>query len=345
LATIHDVARAAGVSAGTVSRFISGNGYVGEQSKLRIQIAIAELNYSPSSIARSLKVKRTKLLGVVVSDLMNPFVPEVARGIQDRADEAGYCAVIYNTDGHGQREVRALKLLKDRQVDGFIVMPPESEEGNQTILDLHSQGVPVVLLGRNIVPPVIDRVTTDTYLGAIAAVRHLAGLGHRRIAYFGGDSSRQIAAGRRQGYLSGLTQAGLRHDKTLMIDTSLTREGGISAMARLLELPQPTTAIFAVNDTVALGAIQEANRQGLAVPGDISIVGFDDIALAAFALPALTTNAQPKLIMGRIAVDLLLSRIERKNVEGPREVRLPCELLVRGSTAEPRQDAATNQAG
>lgn len=337
MATIHDVAREAGVSVGTVSRFISGNGYVGKVSKTRIQTAIAELNYSPSSVARSLKIKRTRLLGVVVSDLMNPFVPEVARGIQDRADEAGYCAVIYSTDNHGQREVRALNILKDRQVDGFIVMAQESEEGNKTILNLHSQGVPVVLIGRNIVPSVIDRVTTDTYLGAIAAVRHLAGLGHSRIAYFGGDSSKFIAAGRRQGYLSGLTQAGLRQDKALIIETDLTREGGVSAMRELLQLSNPATALFAVNDTVALGAIQEAHRQGLNIPGDFSVVGFDDIALAAYAQPALTTVAQPKLAMGRLAVDLLLSRIEQKTHGAPQEVRLPCELVVRDSTVAPKK--------
>jgi LacI family transcriptional regulator len=337
LATIHDVARQAGVSVGTVSRFLSGNGYVGKDSKTRIQSAIEELNYSPSSVARSLKIKRTRLMGVVVSDLMNPFVPEVARGIQDRADEAEYCAVIYSTDNIGHREVKALNTLKDRQVDGFIVMAPDSAEGNKTLLKLHSEGVPIVLIGRNIVPAVIDRVTTDTFLGAILAVRHLAEQGHKRIAYFGGDSARFIAAGRRQGYLSGLTQAGLRQDSALIIETDLTREGGVQAMRELLKFPNRPTALFAVNDTVALGAIQEAHRQGLVVPGDLSVVGFDDIALAAYGQPALTTIAQPKLAMGRLAVELLLARIEQRNQGGPQEVRLPCELVVRDSTRPPFQ--------
>lgn len=334
MATIYDVARMAGVSTGTVSRYLNQNGYVGVEARERIKVAIQELDFRPSSIARGLTNKRTRMIGFVVSDLLNPFVPEVVRGAQDLADELEYCTLIYNTDGNGQREVRALKLLHERRVDGLIIMPPETAEGNQCILELHAQGIPIVLIGRKLETVQIDRVSTSTYTGAIDAVLHLANLGHTRIAFIGGESVHNTASGRRRGYLDGLKQAGLPCDEQLIIETPLTQESGAEAMASLLQLSNPPTGIFAANDIAAIGAMQEFQRHGGHVPADLSIVGFDDIALASHTQPALTTIAQPKQLLGRSAVELLLARIEQVEAGRPaQEIRLPCTLISRASTA------------
>ena len=334
MATIYDVARMAGVSTGTVSRYLNQNGYVGADARERIKVAIQELDFRPSSIARGLTNKRTRMIGFVVSDLLNPFVPEVVRGAQDLADELEYCTLIYNTDGNGQREVRALKLLYERRVDGLIIMPPETLEGNRCILELHAQGIPIVLIGRKLETAQVDRVSTSTYTGALEAVLHLANLGHTRIAFIGGELTHNTTTGRRRGYLDGLSQVGLPYDEQLLIETSLTQESGAQAMARLLELGSRPTGVFAANDIAAIGAMQEFQRRGGSIPTDLSIVGFDDITLAAYTQPALTTVAQPKQLLGRSAVELLLARIEQTEERGEvQEIRLPCTLVPRASTA------------
>jgi DNA-binding LacI/PurR family transcriptional regulator len=330
VATIYDVARKAGVSIGTVSRYLSGNGYVGEAARERVKEAIQELGYTPSGVARGLTNKRTRMIGFVVSDLLNPFNPEMVRGAQDLADESGYCTLIYNTDGDGRREVRALKLLYERRVDGLIITPPETKEGNQCILELHQQGLPIVLIGRKLETVMIDRVTTDTYAGAIDAVTYLAQMGHTRIGFIGGLSAYNIAAGRRQGYLDGLRKAGLPFDEQLIVEAPLTRESGANAIDHFFQLAQPPTAIFATNDIVAIGAMQEFMRRGGRIPDNLSIVGFDDITLAAHVQPPLTTIAQPRPLLGRTAVELLLARIEGSD-RPAQEIRLPCSLVIRAS--------------
>ena len=336
MATIYDVAEKAGVSIGTVSRFVNGSGYVGKASRERIASAIQELNFSPSGVARSLATKRTFMLGFIVSDLMNPFIPEVARGIQDFADERGYCVLILNTDGDDRREVRALKLLRERQVDGLIITPPETMLGNAYISELHASGVPIVLLGRQVKDATIDWVSTDTYAGGRAAMHHLQTLGHRHIAYIGGSAARNVAASRRQAYLDALIETNTTLDASLLTETTLDHAGGRVAMTALLQLPKPPTAVFAVNDLVALGALEAAYHHGLLIPQDLSIVGFDDIFLASQSRPPLTTVAQPKLKLGRTAAELLIERLEHPTT-AHREVRLPCELVERMTTTRPRQ--------
>lgn len=319
----------------TVSRHINRSGYVGIGAGARIEAAIAELGFHPNTRARSLATRRTGLIGFVVSDLTNPFTVEVARAIQDRAYGAGWCALICNTDGDGNREAAALAVLRDHGVEGVIVTPPETQPGDEALRALVALGIPAVLVGRRLEAAVTDRVTTDTYGGERQAVRHLIRLGHTRIAFVGGDPRQGRALGRKRGYTDELRDAGLDHLEELVIAGKLDREGGAETMARLLCLDPIPTAVVTVNDAMALGAIQEAARQGLAVPQDISVVGFDDIAMAAHALPPLTTVAQPKRELGQTAVDLLLARIGSQEEVSPQEVRLPCALVTRESTAPP----------
>jgi DNA-binding LacI/PurR family transcriptional regulator len=334
--TIYDVAKQAGVSIGTVSRYVNSSGYVGKAARERIASAIRDLDFRPSGVARSLTTKRTFMLGFVVSDLMNPFVPEVARGIQDFADERGYCVLILNTDGDEAREVRALKVLRERQVDGVIITPPETATGNDYIRELHTDNVPVVLLGRQVEEADIDRVTTDTYAGGRAAMQHLLALGHRRIAYIGGALARHVAPSRRRAYFDALDAVGIAVDPALIAEATLDHDGGHSAMDSLLGSLDPPTAVFTVNDVIALGALEAAHQHGLLVPRDMSVVGFDDIFLARQSRPPLTTVAQPKRALGHTAAELLVERLERTGTAAHREIRLPCELVERMTTAVPR---------
>jgi DNA-binding LacI/PurR family transcriptional regulator len=330
MVTMYDVADRAKVSIGTVSRYVNSSGYVGAAAREQIRLAIAELGFVPSIAARSLTTKKSGLIGFVTSDLANPFTAELVQGLQERATELGYCVVTTSTDEDEDRTLQALTVLRSHQVDGLVVTPPETPAINDYLVAAARQGTPIVLIGMRLDPPVADRVTTDTYAGARQAMEHLIALGHRRIGYVGG---RNLAKGRRRGYTEALKAAGLKAHKELVVLRSLNRTGGASALETLLALPDPPTAVFAANDAVALGVIQAACKRGLRVPEDLSVVGFDDIDLAEHAVPPLTTVAQPKQRLGHEAMTLLHQRM---NGTGPARIverLLPCELVVRESTA------------
>ncbi|MEU0090758.1 LacI family DNA-binding transcriptional regulator [Kribbella sp. NPDC006257] len=332
VATAYEVAQHAGVSVGTVSRYLNQNGYVAAKTAGRIRAAIEELGYVPNGAARSLTTKRTGLIGFVVSDLRNPFTAELADAIQERANEGGSCVVLYGTNGDEERTVRGIAALRGHNIDGLIVTPPESPKINRAVTSAADAGIPVVLIGMTLDRPAGDRVSTDTYQGAGAALEHLAGLGHRRIGFVG---ARDQAQGRRRAYEDSLTRLGLVSDPRLCVLTELTRKGGLQAADALLDLPDPPTAIFAANDVMALGVYEAAYRRGTHIPSQLSVVGFDDIDLASHAAPPLTTVAQPKRQMGIEAMRLLESRLNDLTQFDPRDLRLNCRLVLRESTAPP----------
>jgi len=331
-ATVYDVAAAAGVSVATVSRFLAGSGYVGQTSRTKIADAIASLAYVPNRAAASLKSRRSGLLGFVVSDLQNPYVAELAASIGAQARVHGYGLVLSDSHGDPEHSAEAIELLRSHGVDGMIVTPPESPALNELLLALYDLRIPLVGIGLHTQPQRIDVATVNTRAGASAAVRHLIELGHRRIAMIG---SRTLALGRRDAYKQALRTAKLPAPRELLRYGSLDRSGGVSGARALLRLADPPTAIFAANDSVALGVLQEAGRQGVQVPTELSLVGFDDGDLAAHAAPPLTTVAQPKAELGRRAVDLLVARAISTVPSDPVEVTLRCELVIRGSTASP----------
>lgn len=341
MVTMLDVAKRAEVSIGTVSRYVNGSGYVGPAARERIGSAITQLGFVPNRAARSLTTKQTGLLGFVVSALGNPFNAELAAGLQDKAHASGYSVVVSATDNtatdNEERMLRALSTLRGHNVDGLVVTPPETPAINQYLVSAVNGGTPVVLIGMRLDPPVADRVTTATYDGARAAIAHLLALGHRRIGFVGGA---RIAAGRRRGYVDSLHDAGIPVDPVLLVEGALNREGGIAGALRLLDLADPPTAVFAANDETALGVVQAAYLRRLRVPDELSVVGFDDVGMARHAVPPLTTVAQPKQQMGHEAVDLLLARIGGDPPAQPVEVRLPCTLVVRDSTAPPARSPA-----
>ena len=332
MVTAYDVAARAGVSVGTVSRFLTGNGYVGEATRSKIAESIRDLGYIPSRAAASLTTKNTGLLGFVVADLRNPFTAEIASSLSHHAREHGYGLVLADSMNDAANSLRSLQLMRAHGVEGLIVTPPESPELNESLVAT-ARVLPVVGIGLRTSPQVTDLVTSDTRSGAAEAVQHLLNLGHRRIAYVG---SAVMASGRYQGYVESLEAAGIALDSELVVVGRLDRAAGFAALTRLLEVRDRPTAVVCANDAVALGVLQAAHELHLDAPGQLSVVGYDDVDLAAHSIPPLTTVAQPMADMGQAAVDLLMKRLRgNERDRAPQEVMLTGALVVRGSTAIP----------
>jgi LacI family transcriptional regulator len=311
---------------------LTGNGYVGAEARKRIAAAIAKLGYIPSSAAASLTTKKTGLLGLVVSQLNNPFTTEVASALNETAREHGFGLVLADTAGDADQAVASVELLRRHGVDGLVVTPPESPELNE-VLSVAAKSIPIVGIGLRTDPLVTDLVTVDTYTGNNEAMAYLIGLGHRRIGYIG---SPNMASGRYQSYRDSLAANGIGFDPDLVSLGLLDRATGATAMRQLLELPNPPTAAMCANDTVAMGAMQAAHRLGLRIPDQVSVIGFDDVDLAAHGIPPLTTVAQHMSELGATAMTLLLGRLAG-SIESadPQQIVLSSELVVRESCAPP----------
>ena len=324
--TIVEVAQRAGVSKSLVSLALRGAPHVSEASRQAILEAAAELGYRPNAVARSLVSQRSFILGVMVSDLSNPFFTEVVEGVEEAALAAEYRALIITGRRRPQRESVALNTLLELRTDGLIlagtvVADEEVEEAGRA--------VPTVLATRTIRSSVVDNVVNDDRLGAMMAVEHLVGLGHRRIAHISGGTGAG-AQRRAKGYGDAMRHHGLAAEVTVA-EGSYTESGGADGARQLLAAARPPTAIFAPNDLAALGALHTLESAGLQVPGDVSLVGYDDIALAGYKHIDLTTIHQPQREMGRRAVELLLERIEQGRTS-PRRIVTKPKLVVRSTT-------------
>ncbi|NYE21598.1 LacI family DNA-binding transcriptional regulator [Microbacterium immunditiarum] len=330
MVTMYDVAARAGLSIGTVSRFVNARGYVGPVSSEKIRRAIDELGFVPNTAARSLTTKRSGLIGFVTSDLANPFTAELVQGLQEEAILEGYCVVTASTGRDEQRTLQTLAALRGHQLDGLIMSPQESPAVDEYLRHAAHEGLPVVRVGAAREPMEADLVASDTYSGGRSAMSHLHDLGHRRIAYVG---AHRQAESRRQAYLDAVESIGLPVESALVCEGEPNREGGVLAGARLLEMADPPTAVFAANDLIALGVLHAAYRRQLRVPDDLSVVGFDDSEVARHSVPPLTTVAQPKQELGRYAARLLLDRVTGRRDSEAVERLLSCELVVRDSTA------------
>lgn len=328
--TIREVALHAQVSVTTVSHVINGTRFVSEDAKTRVQAAIAELNYVPSAVARSLKSSRTHTVGMMIPNNSNPYFAEIIRGIEDTCFAAGFNVILCNSDDDPHKQAAYVRVLSEKQIDGLIVL---SSGGDPELLDtLRSASMPQVVVDREIDDLAADLVEVDHEGGARLAVEHLISLGHTRIACIAGPHALSSARQRVQGWRSALQAAGFECDVTMVADGGFTAEGGHAAMRALL--PLRPSAVFASNDLMAIGAICAAAEAGLHVPRDLSIVGFDDIALAAYSNPPLTTIAQPKHQTGELAARLLMQRIAEPGGALQREILRP-SLVVRRSSAQP----------
>jgi LacI family transcriptional regulator len=333
MVTIHDVAIRAGVSSTTVSHVINDSRPVSAELKARVESAMTELGFQPNALARSLRRKRTHTLGLIVPDSANPFFAEVGRGSEDTSFAAGYSVILCNSDGDPARELLYMDLLIQKQVDGVLLVPTGDQ--TQTAAALQTRNIPVVVIDRDVPDASLDRVFVDNVAGSYNAVQHLIDLGHRRIGYIGGPRHVSTVPDRVAGYRQALEQAGIPFDEHLVVDSNFHDEGGYKAAQLLLSLPDPPTAIFAGNDLMAIGAMAAARERGVAVPAQLSVVGFDDIHLAGYINPPLTTVAQPKYELGVIASQLLFERLAQPALPPQRRL-LKAQLVIRESTAQRR---------
>lgn len=340
MVTAYDVAAEAGVSIGTVSRYLTGNGYVGQATRIKIADAVAALGYIPNRAAASLTTKNTGLLGFVVSDLRNPFTAEIASALSLHARTRGYGLVLSDSMNDASVTVEALRSMQAHGVDGLIITPPESPRLNEALLRA-AKSLPIVGIGLRTSPRVTDLVTSDTRTGAAVAVEHLLRLGHERIAYVG---SPVMASGRYRGYIDALERATIPIEEELVVVGNLDRPAGRTALERLLKIRKGPTAVFCANDAIALGILQAAREADIDIPGQLSVVGYDDVELAAHSVPPLTTMAQPVAGMGRAAIELLMDRmLEKGHDSPPRDVVLSSVIVPRGSAAAPNASVQTRQ--
>jgi DNA-binding LacI/PurR family transcriptional regulator len=325
--TILDVAKRAGVSKSLVSLAMRGSDQVGAASRAAIFKAAEELGYRPNAAARSLVSQRSLILGVMLSDFHNPFFAEVVDGIDDAATVAGYRA-LYNSGRRAPRlEAVAIETLLELRVDGLIVAAPAIGPSAAVAA---ARSVPTVVVGRATRSAEIDCVTNDDRLGGELAVDHLVGLGHRSIAHIHGGSGAG-AHPRRTGYERAMRRHGLEGE-IRSVTGAYTEAAGMQAMEDLLDSGCRPTAVFAANDVAAIGALEVLDAHGLRVPDDISVVGYDNTHISGRHRYSLTTIDQPRFEIGRMAVVLLLERLDRGRTEAKRVVLAP-RLVTRGSSA------------
>ena len=313
----------------TVSHVINGTRYVSPDLSARVWEAIESLNYQPNALARSLRNKQTRTLGMIIPDNSNPFFAEVARGIEDLCFDLGYNVILCNSDQNPDKEYKYINLLMEKQVDGIVFVSAGGHP--EHIQEILEREVPVVEVDRELEQIPCDRVLSDNRSGGRQAAEHLISRGRERIACITGPSDVTPSWERVLGYRDALAAAGLPFDESLLVRGDFRAPSGYEAMNALLSRPERPTAVFACNDLMAIGALSAANEHGLSVPGDIAIVGFDDVALASYTNPPLTTIAQSRQEMGRLAAEVLVGRIGG-NADAPRRYLLETRLIVRKSS-------------
>jgi DNA-binding LacI/PurR family transcriptional regulator len=332
-ASIKDVARLAKVSHSTVSRALRGSPLVNEETRERIRRIAAESGYRPSAAARSLVTNRTATIGVVVTSIADPFAAEVVLGIEDAANDHNYSVILANSDAQPEREMKVVRSFEERRVDGIIVT--SSRVGAIYAEMLSRTRVPIVLLNNQHPSEFVHSVMIDNLQASLEATRHLIRLGHRRVAYIGDRFGCQSDTERSGGYRTALELENLPFLPAYVAHGNGKPDGGAAAMESLLALPSPPTAVFCYNDMSALGAMRAIAGRGLSIPADISIVGFDDLFVARYCAPPLTTVRQPMRAMGRMAMESLL---QIRDGSGPQHnIKVPGELITRQSTAPPKE--------
>jgi LacI family transcriptional regulator len=330
MVTIKHVAKEAGVSIATVSHVINNTRYVSDELSKKVHLAMEKLGYHPDGIARSLRKKRTYTVGMIIPDSSNPFFAEVALGFEMRSFDLSYNVIFCNTNGDVQKESTYLDLLLKKRVDGIVFV--SSGININSVKFIKSQKIPIIVVDREIKRLKVDSVLVDNLSGGYQATKHLLNLGHKRIACISGPSLITPSSERIEGYKKALMEASLEIDKKLILMGDFQFEGGYKSAKKLLRMKKIPTAIFACNDLMAIGAICAIKEAGMRVPQDISVVGFDDIALASFYSPKLTTVIQPKYKMGKLAASMLIERIKNKEM-APRRKLLKTELIIRESTS------------
>jgi LacI family transcriptional regulator len=335
--TILDVAKRAGVAPITVSRVINNSGYISQATRDRVEATVKELGYVPNTLARGLRSKQTKTLALVVTDITNPYFTLMARGVEDAAGSSNYSVVYCNTDESEAKEENYANLLAQRQVDGVLLVP---SCGNvKTIKFLLSNNITVVALDRRVSGVKIDSVRSDSEDGAYRLVKLLIGLGHKRIAMITGPKDVSTSVDRVAGYRQALLESDLGNDDLVYYGTFNQRSGYEFTKQAMMQSPRPT-AIFGANNFIAIGIIKALRDLQINVPGDVSIVAFDDFPESMLVAPFLTFVEQPAYEMGRMATELLLKRISGELSGGYQKLVLPTAIIERGSTGPNRNNGS-----
>ncbi|MEP7363902.1 MAG: LacI family DNA-binding transcriptional regulator [Acidobacteriota bacterium] len=329
--SIKDIARTASVSNSTVSRALRNSPLVNPETGEMIRRIAEQEGYRPSAAARSLVTQRTNTIGVVVTNISDPFVAGVVSGIEDAAEQRGFSVFLANSNAEPAREKRVVRSFEERRVDGIIVT--SSRVGALHVPMLSQMDVPIVLLNNQHPSEAAYSVMIDNEGGSFAATSYLVQLGHRRIGYIGDFNGHQSDTERLSGYQRAIDSAGLEFDLNLVQRGDGKPEGARIALARLLALADPPTAVFCYNDMSALGAMNAAHAAGLRVPEELSLVGFDDLYISQYLNPPLTTVRQPMAEMGRLATETLLRLLAKE--PSTQIIKVPGELIVRESAVPP----------
>lgn len=331
---MRDVARRAGVSTATVSRALTSDAKgVSAAMRERVLTAVEELGYHPNHLPRNMRQRSSRILGLVISDIGNPFFTEITRGCEDVAQERGYNLVLSNTDEDAAREAASLETMAAERAAGVIVA--STGQANESVRRLLSIGIPVVALDRRIEGVEVDSVTVDNETAAYEAIRDLIHLGHERIAMIGGPEAVSPIRERQAGYERALREYRLADRPDLLRRGDLRAGGGYRATRDVLAAPDPPTAIFSVNNLTTIGVFRALVERGLEIPDDVSLVGFDDLPTGELLQPPLTVVSQPTYQLGARSTELLLRRVERP--EAPiQHVVLAARLVTRASTSPPR---------
>jgi len=326
---MKDVARLAGVSTSTVSHVINNNRFVSESIREKINAAIAQLNYAPSALARSLKINQTRTIGMLITSSSNPFYSEVVQGVERSCYERGYSLILCNTNGDEERMNRSIETLLQKRVDGLIMMFTENHCPSKETLSRYPS-IPVIMMDWAPFAGVNDIIQDNAFIGGKMATEFLIAQGYRRIACITGPLDKTTATQRQAGFRQAMQDAGLAILPGFEVTGDFEFAGGLAAMHTLLALPEPPQAVFAGNDAMAVGVYQAIYQHKLRIPEDIAVVGYDDIQLAQYLTPPLTTIHQPKDELGELAIDTLLHRLQEPEAEAQILVLTP-ELVVRGS--------------
>ena len=324
--TVYTVAKKAGVSVATVSRVLNNSPKVKEKTRARVLKIADELNYQPNASARGLALKRTDIIALIFPDISGPFYSEVIRGVESETGRHNYNVLIYGTHGKDS----SARFLRDlsAKVDGLILMARSVED--KYALELRRRRVPFVLLDREIENIEADCILVNNSEGAYTAMQHLLEHEYRRIAFVGGPPDSPDSKARFEGYRQALQEHGIACQTELIEHGDFQQLSGYQAMLRLLEQPTQPTAVFAANDEMAIGAMDATHHQGLRIPEDIAFVGFDDIQVASFARPPLTTVRQPMRELGALAAKSLLRRIRAPKSKAE-TIQLSTEFIIRRS--------------
>jgi len=330
--TIIEVAQRAKVSIATVSNVIRGTRHVSPALESRVREAISSLDYYPNEIARGLKVKQTRMLGIIIPDITNPFFPEIIRGAEDTAFDRGYFLVTANTDDQVERERRILSALRSYRVDGILLASATRGKAGH-IKSIIQAGISVVCLDRSLPGVKTDAVLLDNVLGSREGVRHLIQIGHRRIGIITGPTCLQTGRERLRGYEEAHNEAGIAIDRNLVLEGDFRDESGYRLTKEIFRKRTKPTAIFVCNGVMAVGVLKAIDEIGIRCPQDIALATFDDLTVDRSFHPHLTVVVQPSYDIGSLGATLLMDRIEGKSKKNPTTVRVAPKLIVRESTA------------